>query len=155
MASEPPPPPFHQQHYQPQAIATQPVNFNDSQSEFFQRVPTDGRPTGVHQDERRTYNDKSSVLTGWTSGITVPYHSEQRDDGQTHAQAIVSEYSNRASRLEPSTTSTNINPNRRHSQALSGGGDRKSVGPVRVKYAIPRVILHLCSYIQSNIRERW
>ncbi|CAG7846096.1 Uncharacterized rhomboid protein AN10929 [Serendipita indica DSM 11827] len=129
MASEPPPP-FHQQqqYHQPPAFATQPVNFNDSHSDFFQRAPTDGNPTGIQHEERRTYNDRSSVLTGWTSGITVPYHSEKRDDGQTHAQAIANEYSNRASRMEPSAT-YNASPNARHSQALSGGGDRKSVGP--------------------------
>lgn len=115
--------------------ATQPVNFNDSQDDFFR--PTSQSPphtTGAftaNDEGRKTYNDRSSVLTGWTSGITVPYSVPLNEEGQTHAQAVINEYnSSRGSRVEPP-----LPPVPSHLRARSAdkeGGDRKSVGPVSV-----------------------
>ncbi|CAG8758272.1 12113_t:CDS:2, partial [Acaulospora colombiana] len=78
--------------------ATQPVNFGDSQDDFFQKGSAN---VMSNDDGRKTYNDKSSIMTGWTSGITVPYQEPRDENGQSYAQAIASEYSARGSQIDP------------------------------------------------------
>ncbi|KAG8813008.1 hypothetical protein FRC17_001708, partial [Serendipita sp. 399] len=129
----------HQQPHFPQPYATQPVNFNDTNDDFFQGQPgaTAANPNNLQDDGRKTYNDRSSVMTGWTSGVTVPYTVPLLESGQTHAQAIASEYSARDSLKGQSSPTTSNNANitnnnayaRPPSAVLSGGGDRKSFGP--------------------------
>jgi hypothetical protein len=116
----------HQQEYPniqqtpPSGFETKPVNFNDSHDDFFQ-AGDDGRP------KAQTQNDRSSVLTGWTSGITVPYSEHVDEKGQTQAQAIASEYSAQGSRLSNYPPVPEIPA---HLQNLAPG-DRKSTGFVR------------------------
>lgn len=71
--------------YPPPNYETRPVKFNDSQDEFFRDDVNDARHN----------NDRASVLTGWTSGITVPYSEPRAANGLTHSQIIASEYSSR------------------------------------------------------------
>jgi hypothetical protein len=120
---------------------TGPVRFNDSEDDFFQSqrnhpnsLPYQSPPP--QDDGKRTYNDKSSIMTGWTSGITMPLDEPLDEQGQTHAQAIVSEYSTRGSRVEASPSGSNFIPqayngDRRPGSSHLSAGDRKSVGPVR------------------------
>jgi hypothetical protein len=139
-------------------FATQPVNFNDSsEDDFFNPNPASAGPTthlGVannNEDGRKTYNDHSSVLTGWTSGITVPYSVPLNEEGQTHAQAIVHEYSARGSRVGPSPDMDLATPT---SAAHYLDGDRKSVGPVsaivRVHILIIFELIFLSIYSMSK-----
>ena len=117
-----------------------PVRFNDSEDDFFQsqnqypNAPLQSPPP-VPDDGRKTYNDKSSIMTGWTSGITVPLHEPVDEKGQTHAQAIVNEYSARGSRIEgsgsPSNSMPRPYPNERRPQSTHlSVADAKSLGPV-------------------------
>jgi hypothetical protein len=149
-------------------FATQPVNFNDSSEDDFFNPNSASAAATTHlgaannnnEDGRKTYNDRSSVLTGWTSGITVPYSVPLNEEGQTHAEAIVHEYSARGSRVGPSPDMDLGTP---------GGyldGDRKSVGPVSanamVYIYIELIYLYLfiyggqdsagLSYIDENFR---
>ena len=134
----------NEQHTLPPVTAqyeTRPVRFNDSEDDFFQSQqnhPTSAphQSPPAHDDGRKTYNDKSSIMTGWTSGITVPLHEPLDEQGQTHAQAIISEYSTRGSRVESSPSGSNSNPRpyngeRRPASSHMSAADRKSIGPVR------------------------
>jgi len=130
-----------QHHFPPVAshqYETRPVKFNDSEDDFFQAQQTHpDAPPPAHDDGRKTYNDKSSIMTGWTSGITVPLHEPLDERGQTHAQAIISEYSTRGSRAEGSAAGSNSVPGpniteRRPPSGHLSAADRKSIGPVRL-----------------------
>jgi hypothetical protein len=130
----PQPPGMAHEHAQ---FATQPVNFGDSSEDDFFNPNSASAATNTHlgvvnnnnEDGRKTYNDHSSVLTGWTSGITVPYSVPLNEEGQTHAQAIVHEYSARGSGsgAGPSPDMSQGTPAAHFDE---GGADRKSVGPV-------------------------
>jgi hypothetical protein len=111
--------------------ATQPVKFGDSQDDFFQK---DNTNVMSNDDGRKTYNDKSSIMTGWTSGITVPYQEPRDENGQSYAQAIASEYSARGSRMEPPPPMPEPYDSRRRPPSDNmdlKAENRKSAGPVR------------------------
>jgi hypothetical protein len=132
-------------------FATQPVNFGDSsEDDFFNPNSASAAattPLGVannnNEDGRKTYNDRSSVLTGWTSGITVPYSVPLNEEGQTHAEAIVREYSARGSRVGPSPDMSQGTPAAHFDE---GGADRKSVGPVSGWHLIYELIYSFISW---------
>lgn len=108
-----------------------PVRFNDSEDDFFQHPNMQQYPSPPPippDDGRKTNNDKSSILTGWTSGITVPLHEPLDDAGQTHAQAIINEYSTRGSRIEGSGSTSNNTP-RPHTADKRPQSTHMSIGP--------------------------
>lgn len=126
-----------QNHLPPAQYEVRPVRFNDSEDDFFQSQNQNPSLPPLQDDGRKTNNDKSSIMTGWTSGITVPLHEPLDERGQTNAQAIINEYSARGSRIEGSGSTSAAMPRpytaeRRPQSAHMSVGDRKSIGPVRI-----------------------
>lgn len=84
--------------YEPPRYQTQPVNFGDTNDDFGRRTQTDG--------------DNLTHLSGYTSGITVPYSEPLNERGETQAQALASEYSK--SRLDANELTPPGNPTARY-----------------------------------------